>query len=52
MSRYPWLYAILDEGHVIRNPKSKTAQACYAVNAKWVLARQLCVIQYTKKGVA
>ena len=23
----PWLYAVLDEGHIIRNPKSKIAQA-------------------------
>lgn len=35
-SRMPWLYCVCDEGHVIKNPKSKTAQACYALNAKYV----------------
>jgi TATA-binding protein-associated factor len=23
----PWAYCVLDEGHIIRNPKSKLAQA-------------------------
>ena len=25
-----WLYCVLDEGHMIRNPKSKLAQVCPA----------------------
>lgn len=31
LSHLPWLYCVLDEGHVIRNPKAKTAQACKQV---------------------
>jgi SNF2 family DNA or RNA helicase len=26
-SAQPWLYAVLDEGHTVRNSKSQTAQA-------------------------
>jgi TATA-binding protein-associated factor len=25
-SAHPWAYCVLDEGHIIRNPKSKIAQ--------------------------
>lgn len=36
----PWKRVILDEGHVIRNPKTKMAQAVVALNAdkRWVLS--------------
>jgi TATA-binding protein-associated factor len=34
VQKVPWLYCVLDEGHVIKNAKSKTAVACYGVNAK------------------
>lgn len=27
-SAHPWAYCVLDEGHVIHNPKSKLAQVC------------------------
>ncbi|KAI0344734.1 hypothetical protein BDW22DRAFT_1354880 [Trametopsis cervina] len=34
-----WKRVILDEGHTIRNPRTKMAQACYALSAerRWVL---------------
>lgn len=36
----PWLYAVLDEGHVIRSPKSRITQACKRVRAmhRWAAA--------------
>ncbi|KAJ3534925.1 hypothetical protein NMY22_g6710 [Coprinellus aureogranulatus] len=36
----PWKRVILDEGHVIRNPKTKMAQAVVALNAdkRWILS--------------
>ncbi|KAF9565547.1 hypothetical protein CPC08DRAFT_815314 [Agrocybe pediades] len=35
----PWKRVILDEGHTIRNPKTKAAKAVYGLNAsrRWVL---------------
>ncbi|EPY52699.1 ubiquitin-protein ligase E3 [Schizosaccharomyces cryophilus OY26] len=34
-----WYRVILDEGHSIKNPSSKTAKACYAISAqnRWVI---------------
>lgn len=34
-----WLYAVLDEGHAIRNPKSKIAQVRYILLAQVHLIR-------------
>ncbi|KAF8622719.1 hypothetical protein AX15_006810 [Amanita polypyramis BW_CC] len=36
----PWKRIILDEGHTIRNPKTKMAKAIFAINAqrRWVLS--------------
>lgn len=35
-----WKRCVLDEGHTIRNPKTKTAVACFAVDAerRWVVS--------------
>ena len=35
----PWLYAVLDEGHTIRNSKSKIAQARWQL--AWALTLRL-----------
>lgn len=28
VSAHPWAYCVLDEGQIIRNPKSKISQVC------------------------
>lgn len=38
-SAHPWAYAVLDEGHIIRNPKSKIAQVPNYTNQQ---ARMVC----------
>ncbi|KAL0040872.1 hypothetical protein WJX79_008076 [Trebouxia sp. C0005] len=34
LAQHTWLYCVLDEGHIIRNPKSKITQACKALVAQ------------------
>ncbi|TEB16783.1 hypothetical protein FA13DRAFT_1650493 [Coprinellus micaceus] len=36
----PWKRVVLDEGHIVRNPKTKIAQAVYALTAdkRWILS--------------
>ncbi|KAK9916950.1 hypothetical protein WJX75_009151 [Coccomyxa subellipsoidea] len=41
-SAHPWAYCVLDEGHIIRNPKSKMAQA-----AKRVVAQHRLILSGT-----
>lgn len=41
-SAHPWAYCVLDEGHIIRNPKSKIAQ---------VIAQNLFKSRFKNQGV-
>jgi TATA-binding protein-associated factor len=34
VSKHSWLYAVLDEGHVIRSAKTRVAQACRRITAQ------------------